>query len=192
MAAGCLALRAEPLEVRRRYRPGTLILETEFRTTTTAVVIDFMPPADGVSDLVRIVYGLSGKVRFQTELALRFDYGSTVPWVTRNDDGTIEAIAGPERIVLRTSAGRHQAAEHEIIASPTRTWRGLPPQSKARRPRQPATRHTISGLPLEPDRSLASWTTACAVTAQTSQRQFKRHFRPEGATSEGVDVPSWT
>jgi GH15 family glucan-1,4-alpha-glucosidase len=96
-----------PLEVQRRYRPGTLILETEFRTNTgTAMIIDFMP-VDGASDLVRIVCGLSGTVRFQTELVLRFDYGSTVPWVTRNEDGTIEAIAGPERTVLRTSANLH-------------------------------------------------------------------------------------
>jgi GH15 family glucan-1,4-alpha-glucosidase len=43
-------------------------------------------------------------VTFQTELAVRFDYGSTVPWVTRIEDSTIEAIAGPERMVLRTSA----------------------------------------------------------------------------------------
>ena len=56
-----LAPKSQPLEVTRRYRPGTLILETEFRTETgTAVVIDFMPPADGVADLVRIVCGLSG------------------------------------------------------------------------------------------------------------------------------------
>ena len=97
-----------PLEIKRRYRPGTLILETEFRTETgTAAVIDFMPPADGVADLVRIVSGLSGTVHFQTELVIRFDYGSTVPWVTRNEDGTIEAIAGPERMVLRTSADVH-------------------------------------------------------------------------------------
>ena len=100
-----LAPTSQPLEVTRRYRPGTLILETEFRTETgTAVVIDFMPPADGVADLVRIVCGLSGQVTFQTELVVRFDYGSTVPWVTRIDDSTIEAIAGPEQIVLRTSA----------------------------------------------------------------------------------------
>jgi GH15 family glucan-1,4-alpha-glucosidase len=100
-----LAPKSQPLEVTRRYRPGTLILETEFRTKTgTAVVIDFMPPADGVADLVRIVCGLSGQVSFQTELAVRFDYGATVPWVTRIEDSTIEAIAGPEQIVLRTSA----------------------------------------------------------------------------------------
>src|SRR5215813_13513597 len=100
-----LAPKSQPLKVTRRYRPGTLILETEFRTETgTAVVIDFMPPADGVADLVRIVCGLSGQVTFQTELVVRFDYGSTVPWVTRTEDSTIEAIAGPEQIVLRTSA----------------------------------------------------------------------------------------
>ena len=60
-----------------------------------------MPPADG-ADLVRIVVGRSGRVDFQTELVVRFNYGATVPWVNRLDDGTINAIAGPERLVLRT------------------------------------------------------------------------------------------
>src|SRR5882724_5876394 len=42
--------------VTRRYRPGTLILETEVETETgRAVIIDFMPPADG-AHLVRIVW----------------------------------------------------------------------------------------------------------------------------------------
>ena len=51
---------------------GRLIFETEFRTNSgTVMVIDFMPPTDGVSDLVRIVGGLSGKVPFQTELVVR-------------------------------------------------------------------------------------------------------------------------
>jgi GH15 family glucan-1,4-alpha-glucosidase len=91
-----------PLAVRRRYRPDTLILETEFETETgRAAIIDFMPPADG-ADLVRIILGTSGRVRFHTELVIRFNYGATVPWVNRLDDGTLNAIAGPERLVLRT------------------------------------------------------------------------------------------
>src|SRR6516165_4420615 len=91
-----------PLGVTRRYRPGTLVLETEFQTETgRAAIIDFMPPADG-ADLVRIVIGRSGRVAFQTELAARFNYGGTVPWVNRVDEATISAIAGPERLVLRT------------------------------------------------------------------------------------------
>ena len=95
---------AAPVNVNRHYRPGTLVLETEFETETgRATIIDFMPPADG-ADLVRIVVGRSGRVVFHTELVVRFNYGATVPWVNRLDDGTINAIAGPERLVLRTPA----------------------------------------------------------------------------------------
>jgi GH15 family glucan-1,4-alpha-glucosidase len=90
--------------VSRRYRPGTLILETEFKTDSgTAVVVDFMPTGDG-GRLLRIVTGLSGKVDFHTEFVIRFNYGSTVPWVSRLDDVTLSAVAGPELVVLRTPA----------------------------------------------------------------------------------------
>jgi GH15 family glucan-1,4-alpha-glucosidase len=96
-----------PLTVRRNYRPGTLILETEFQTETgSAAVVDFMPPGDG-AHLVRIVVGRSGRVAFQAELVVRFNYGAAVPWVNRLDDGSINAIAGPERVVLRTPVRLH-------------------------------------------------------------------------------------
>ena len=36
------------------------------------------------------------------ELVLRFDYGRTVPWVTRLADGTLRAIAGPDMVMLHT------------------------------------------------------------------------------------------
>ncbi|MFZ2076541.1 MAG: trehalase-like domain-containing protein, partial [Xanthobacteraceae bacterium] len=89
-----IAPKSAPVSISRRYRPGTLILETEFETDTgCATVIDFMPPADGAY-LVRIVAGRSGRVVFQTELVLRFNYGASVPWVNRLDDDTINAIAG--------------------------------------------------------------------------------------------------
>src|ERR1700684_1583960 len=95
---------APPLAVRRWYRPGTLVLETEFQTETgVAAVVDFMPPGGG-AHLVRIVTGRSGRVDFRTEFVVRFNYGSTVPWVNRLDDGAINAIAGPERLLLRTPA----------------------------------------------------------------------------------------
>ncbi|MGO9235893.1 MAG: hypothetical protein ACLP4V_18150 [Methylocella sp.] len=38
---------------------------------------------------------------------MRFNYASTVPWVNRLDAGTLDAIAGPERLVLRTPAALH-------------------------------------------------------------------------------------
>jgi GH15 family glucan-1,4-alpha-glucosidase len=91
-----------PVAVSRQYRPGTLILETEFQTETgKAAIIDFMPMGDG-AELVRMVVGRSGRVEFRTEIVVRFNYGATVPWVSRREDGMIDAIAGPERLVLRT------------------------------------------------------------------------------------------
>jgi len=89
--------------VSRRYRPDTLILETTFETNSgSAVVIDFMPPQDGARDIVRIVVGTRGQVEFGTDFVVRFDYGRTVPWVTRESDETIRAIAGPHQLLLRT------------------------------------------------------------------------------------------
>jgi GH15 family glucan-1,4-alpha-glucosidase len=104
-----MAPKQPPLAVSRRYRPGTLVLETEFQTETgTAVVVDFMPPGDG-AHLLRIVIGRSGRVDFLTEFVVRFNYGATVPWVNRLDDGTINVIAGPERLILRTPVALHGA-----------------------------------------------------------------------------------
>jgi len=89
--------------VARRYRGDTLILETDFETSEGAVrVIDFMPVRESVSDLVRIVLGRAGRVTMRMELVLRFGYGASVPWVSRLDDGSLRAIAGPDMTVLRT------------------------------------------------------------------------------------------
>src|ERR1700745_811753 len=58
----CLsAPKSARVSISRHYRPGTLILETEFETDAgSATVIDFMPPADG-ADLARMVAGRSGR-----------------------------------------------------------------------------------------------------------------------------------
>jgi GH15 family glucan-1,4-alpha-glucosidase len=89
--------------VTRHYRDDTLILETDFQTSSGAVtVIDFMPLREGSHDLVRIVIGRRGQLAMKCELVLRFDYGAMVPWVTRLEDGTLQAIAGPDMTVLRT------------------------------------------------------------------------------------------
>ena len=87
---------------RRRYRGDTLILETEIETAEGAVrLIDFMPPRGQNPDIVRIVEGLRGSVRMKMELIIRFDYGHIIPWV-RKRDGGLEAIAGPDALILRT------------------------------------------------------------------------------------------
>jgi GH15 family glucan-1,4-alpha-glucosidase len=89
-------------ECSRRYRSKTLILETNWETESGAVrVIDFMPPRGEAPDIVRIVEGLRGEVEMSSELVIRFDYGSTIPWVRRIDDGRI-AVAGPDGLCFRT------------------------------------------------------------------------------------------
>jgi GH15 family glucan-1,4-alpha-glucosidase len=99
---------AEPATSTRRYRGDTLILETRFETNTGSVlVLDFMPPRGNGSDLIRIVIGERGEVRMQTELVLRFGYGTAVPWVTRQFEDTWRAIAGPDMVLLRTNASVH-------------------------------------------------------------------------------------
>ena len=90
--------------VTRRYRGNTLILETIFENETGAVcVLDFMTRRDGVSNVVRVVKGVRGKVPMRTELVVRFDYGSVVPWVSRQHDGRLQFIAGPDRLLLDTT-----------------------------------------------------------------------------------------
>jgi GH15 family glucan-1,4-alpha-glucosidase len=110
-----------PERTLRQYRGDTLVLETVMETADGGAValIDFMPPRDGRSDLVRIVRGMRGRVAMRMELVLRFDYGRTVPWVTRNDDGDLRAVAGPHQVTLRTAVptrgeNLHTVAEFEV------------------------------------------------------------------------------
>ncbi len=97
-----LAPHGEVRSARRRYRPGTLVLETEHETADGVVaVVDFMPIREGVPHLVRLVEGRRGRVAMQHEIVIRFDYGSVVPWVHKIEGG-IQAVAGPDSLLLRT------------------------------------------------------------------------------------------
>ena len=92
----------------RRYRPGTLVLESTFVTPSGRVrVIDCMPPRDLTPDIVRVVEGLEGEVEMRTELVIRFDYGSIMPWVRRLPDGRLGAIAGADALVLQAGVETH-------------------------------------------------------------------------------------
>jgi GH15 family glucan-1,4-alpha-glucosidase len=89
--------------VQRSYLDGSLILQTDFHTQRGSVrVIDFMPVSDERWDVVRIVQGLSGKVRMRMELVVRFDYGSIVPWVRRCGK-ILLMTAGPDTLEFSSS-----------------------------------------------------------------------------------------
>jgi len=87
----------------RRYWDNTLILETRFATEGGEVaIVDFMPPREKASDVVRLVRGVKGRVTMRMELIIRFATGSEIPWVKRAEDGALLAICGPDMTVLRT------------------------------------------------------------------------------------------
>ncbi|HZO13845.1 MAG TPA: glycoside hydrolase family 15 protein, partial [Polyangiaceae bacterium] len=99
---------------KRRYRPGTMILETEFSCEGGRVrLIDFMPL--GHHSIIRIVEGLEGTVPFAIALAVRFGFGHYVPWL-RPIDGDIVLTAAPDSLVFRTSAPV-EADEHDVRGS---------------------------------------------------------------------------
>jgi GH15 family glucan-1,4-alpha-glucosidase len=97
----------ETLRVQRRYRDDTLILETTIETVSGSVrIVDFMPIRTQAIDVVRIVEGLEGRVAMRSDLSIRFDYGSIVPWV-RAIEGGIRAVAGPDTVYLRADVPMH-------------------------------------------------------------------------------------
>jgi GH15 family glucan-1,4-alpha-glucosidase len=92
----------------RRYREGTLVLETDFYTGDGVLqVVDSMPIRDEAPDVVRVARCLEGRVGVRMELILRFDYGHVVPWVRRAESGGLTATAGPDAV-------------HMILGRPTR------------------------------------------------------------------------
>ena len=99
-----IAPKASHPKITRRYREGTLVLETEFSVAEgTVLLIDCMDRRGGHQDLIRLVRGVRGRVPMQMELVVRFDYGTVVPWVNRMEDNRLCAVAGPDRIVFDTS-----------------------------------------------------------------------------------------
>ena len=101
------AVGAEVREVRRQYRRGTMVLETEFVTDAGAfAIIDAMAIDSKTPTILRMVEGRSGEVPLTLAMTIRFEYGSIIPWVRRIDGG-ISAIAGPDRLHLRSDVELH-------------------------------------------------------------------------------------
>ncbi|WP_462402743.1 glycoside hydrolase family 15 protein [Pseudomonas sp. Marseille-QA0332] len=106
---------SEPLEdVSRAYLDDTLMLQTTYLTANgQARVSDCMPMGEH-NTVVRIVEGLAGEVCFEMDLVLRFDYGRSVPWVEKLDPLTISAVAGPDRLLLRSTVETHGMDHHSV------------------------------------------------------------------------------
>ena len=110
--------------IRRGYRNGTLVLETNYETADgAATVIDCMPPRSKEADLVRVVAGTRGQVRMRMELVVRFDYGSIVPWARRTANGMARRSRHAKPAIRRLSAQRELQDRSRIynLRRPART-----------------------------------------------------------------------
>lgn len=101
----------------RRYRRDTFVLVTTWETPSGVVeVVDLMPHGDRRADLIRRVTGISGSVRMEEVLRIRFDYAAAVPWMRQSvqhagigdDAHALIAVAGPDAAIVR---GPHFRAE---------------------------------------------------------------------------------
>jgi GH15 family glucan-1,4-alpha-glucosidase len=167
-----IAPRAEVRALRRRYRGDSLVLETELETDSGALrLIEFMNYSehDGhPPQLTRIVEGISGTVPMRMELVLRFDYGSRVPWVTR-ENGVLNAIAGAERVRLYTPAhfaGRNMATVSEFVLQAGQRIPFTLTHSPSHEPERP---------PVEPERALT--TTVETWHAWSARSTYQGEYR---------------
>ena len=160
-----------PAAVVRRYRPGTLVLETEFRCASgTVALVDFMPIRDGASNLVRLVEGRQGRVAMRTELVLRFEYGAAVPWVTRTEAGALRAVAGPDMIELSTAVPLHGEAmrtvgEFTVAAGESRSFTLTYAPSHETAPLPPDAFHALAATTARWRR----WSAHCGETGEWSE-----------------------
>ena len=115
-------------KVRRNYRDHTLVLESHWETADgAAVVIDFLPDTRPQCHLVRIVRGLRGTLRFQTELVIRPNYGVAMPWVRHDRENNLKAVVGMDAMILRSDvplmpSGKRHVAEFTVSAGETQSF----------------------------------------------------------------------
>jgi GH15 family glucan-1,4-alpha-glucosidase len=163
-----LAPQAGSRKVRRRYREGTLILETEFETPDGVVaVIDCMQRRDGAHDVMRLVEGRRGCVPMRMDLCIRFGYGEVVPWVVTMADGRLRAVAGPNRLTLATPVAHrgkdlrtvaefhvHEGARIPFVLTWEQSWRPLTDS-----PDLPVALHSI-------EERWTKWSERCTVSGE--------------------------
>jgi GH15 family glucan-1,4-alpha-glucosidase len=166
-----IAQQTKPAHVSRRYREGTLILETEFRTPEgTVVLTDCMQRRNRKGDVLRMVRGEQGCVPMRMELCIRFGYGEIVPWVTKLPDGRLRAVAGPDQLILETPVSHRgenlktvtefQIKEGEEIPFAL-TW----DQSYRSVPDSPGVRTSIAAI----EKEWKEWSARCNVTGEYAE-----------------------
>ena len=104
-----IAPRDSTYRTQRHYRGATFVLETIFETAQGSVALIDCMNLDTDPDhiqVLRLVEGRRGQVDMHMQLIVRFDYGSIVPWVMRQEHGWV-FYAGPDALRLYADVALH-------------------------------------------------------------------------------------
>jgi GH15 family glucan-1,4-alpha-glucosidase len=118
----CAITPADPgVHTSRRYRDGTLVLETEMAVAGGRVrVTDCLTMRPGGArrpyrQLLRVVDGLEGAVDLRVEVVPRFDYGQVRPWIRRAGRAW-QALGGDDGLVIEGDVPLAPRGLHDLVA----------------------------------------------------------------------------
>jgi GH15 family glucan-1,4-alpha-glucosidase len=100
----------------------------------------------------------------RTELAIRFDYGVTIPWVSRRDSRTMTAVSGPHMLTFRTPAEVRGENMHSVAEFTLRKGETMPFVLAYSESFQPVPLSVDAYISLEEtERYWRSWSGICKV-----------------------------
>jgi GH15 family glucan-1,4-alpha-glucosidase len=131
---------------RREYLEKSLVLVTTFRTRSgEARLIDFFAMRSGGRqcprrEIVRIIEGVSGTLRFNVRLVPRLDFGEVKPWVRPCSRGGYVAVGSNAGLTIFSDAPLRPGSDHDLegvleVQADTRFQIGmqfLPPEESER------------------------------------------------------------
>lgn len=148
--------------IERRYREGTLVLETVHRVPGGAVrLVEFLALDAPMPRLVRIVEGMEGEVPMWMQLVVRFDFGSVIPWARRMDDCMLY-VGGPDALRLYAPVRVHGEALTTVAEFTVRAGDRLPFVLSFQPSHEPAAPVADAGAMLEAtQRGWENWAGQC-------------------------------
>ena len=121
----CIITPAGRAEVQREYLEKTLVLVTTYRSgRSTARVTDFFSMRAGGKhrprrELVRIIEGVRGTMRFDISVVPRLDYGNVKPWIFSGGRNTHFAVGSNTGLRFFGDVVLGIVDEHELRAEVT-------------------------------------------------------------------------
>lgn len=170
--------------VERRYLPRSLMLETTFRCgANQARLIDFFAMRRGGREhprreLVRLVQGVTGRMRFRVEIAPRLDFGEVRPWVQRLNDSAYGAVGSNTGLLIVGDVPLALAGEHDLcgefeVAKDERrhlALRFIEPERMREAPAQPHEEDALERHQRETLRWWHEWTAKISHPQQANPR----------------------